>query len=226
MLGKVLVLIGSSAGHCGMWESWERLFCPLWEEEENMQRWTQKSQRVVQTKQNRLAASNALLVPFSQRWEDEAWVVGGVGGLGTCYLFLCQFFLNPLTSAQTLVACIPTYRVDVCQPISEAKAAEPTQDCRPSPAHLLPSRPALALDQRQATRRGTGLMMATAIPSLSSPNPRVQFWLMLFPADKMQTSSFYFFFLTRGLGGEGWVSSSEIVLLFHYQVLGFGQPLL
>lgn len=162
-----------------------------------------------------------MLVPFSQRWDGEAWV----GGLGTCYLFLCQFFVNPLTSAQTLVACIPTYRADVCQPISEAKAAEPTQDCRPSPAHLLPSRPALALDQRQATRRGTRLMMAAAMLSLSSPNPRVQFWLMLFPADKMQTSSFYFFFLTRGLGGEGWVSSSKIVL-FHYQVLGFGRPLL
>lgn len=163
--------------------------------------------------------------PFSQRWDGEAWAsVGRWAG----YLLLVSlpvFFLNPLTSAQTLVACIPTYRADVCQPISEAKAAEPTQDCRPSPAHLLPSRPALALDQRQATRRGTRLMMATAMPSLSSPNPRVQFWLMLFPADKMQTSSFYFFFLTRGLGGEGWVSSSKIVL-FHYQVLGFGRPLL
>lgn len=66
-------------------------------------------------------------------------------------------------------------------------------------------------------------MMATAMPSLSSPNPRGQFWLMLFPADKTQTSSFYFFFLTRGLGGEGWVRSSKI-LLFHHQVLGFGQP--
>lgn len=222
MLGKVLVLIGSSAGHCGMWEL-RKTVLPLWEEE-NMQRWTQKSQRVVQTEQKRLAALNAGfpsvrggMVRRGRRW---------VGGLGTCYLFLCQFFfLNPLTSAQTLVACIPTYRADVCQPISEAKAAEPTQDCRPSPAHLLPSRPALALDQRQATRRGTRLMMATAMPSLSSPNPRVQFWLMLFPADKMQTSSFYFFFLTRGLGGEGWVSSSKIVL-FHYQVLGFGRPLL
>lgn len=221
MLGKVLVLIGSSAGHCGMWELRKTVLPPV---------------------RRRKHAKMDTEIPASRPdWAEaprcfECWfpsVRGGmvrrgrrwVGGLGTCYLFLCQFFVNPLTSAQTLVACIPTYRADVCQPISEAKAAEPTQDCRPSPAHLLPSRPALALDQRQATRRGTRLMMATAMLSLSSPNPRVQFWLMLFPADKMQTSSFYFFFLTRGLGGEGWVNSSKIVL-FHYQVLGFGRPLL
>lgn len=64
--------------------------------------------------------------------------------------------------------------------------AQPTQSCPPASAGLLPSCPALALDQRRAVRRGTGLMMATAIPSLSSPDPRVQFWQMLFPADKMQ----------------------------------------
>lgn len=118
-------------------ESWDCF--PLWEEE-NMQRWTQKSQRVVQTTQKRLAALKAAFpsvrggtVRRGRRWG---------GGPGTCYLSPCQLFLNPLTSAQTLVACIPTYRPDVCQPISEAKAAEPTQDCDPLlPTFCLPAQP-------------------------------------------------------------------------------------
>lgn len=67
--------------------------------------------------------------------------------------------------------------------------------------------------------------MAIAMPSLSCPNPRVQFWLMLFPADKMQTSSFYLFYLIRGLGDEGRVGSGkirdEVRALFHHQLLGF-----
>lgn len=87
--------------------------------------------------------------------------------------------------------CIPTYHADGCPPISEAQVVEPTQGCRVSTAHLLPSCPALAVDQRQATRPGTAVMMAIAVPSLSCPNPRVQFWLILFPADKIQRSNFY-----------------------------------
>lgn len=128
-----------------------------------------------------------------------------------------------------MAARIPTYQADGCRPISGALAVEPTQSCRPSPAHLLPSCPALALDQRQAARRGTGLMMAAAMPPLSCPNPRVQFWLMLFPADKMQTSSFYFVFLIRGLGGEGWMGGrggasggkirDSVRALFHHQLV-------
>lgn len=109
-------------------------------------------------------------------------------------------------------------------PLARPKWSSPPRGCRLSPAHLLPSCPALAPDQRQAARRGTGLMMATAMPSLSCPNPRVQFWLMLFPADKMQTSSFYFFFLIRGLGVEGRVSGGkirdEVRALFHHQLVG------
>ena len=127
-------------------------------------------------------------------------------------------------SARAVVACIPTYQADGCRPISEAQLVEPTQGCRPSTAHLLPSCPALAADQRQAARRGTGLMMATAMPSLSSSNPRVQFWLMLFPADKMQISSSFFFFLIRGLGGEGRLSCGKIRdwihALFRHQLGG------
>lgn len=129
---------------------------------------------------------------------------------------------TPLTSAQAVMACIPTYQVDGCQPISEAQAVKPTQGCRPSPAHLLPSCPALALDQRQAVRWGTGLMMAAAMPSLSSSNPRVQFWVMLFPADKMETN-FYFIFLIRGLGVKwGWA----VAALFHHQLAGCSSLLL
>lgn len=108
------------------------------------------------------------------------------------------------------MACIPTYQVDGSQPISETRVFEPTQGCRPCTAHLLPSLPALAVDQRQATRRGTGLMNVAARPSLSSSNPRVQFWQMLFPADKVDTNSFCFAFPIRGLRGEGRVSSSKI----------------
>lgn len=119
-----------------------------------------------------------------------------------------------------MAARIPTYQADGCQPISRAQVVEPTQGCRPSPAHLLPSCPALALDQRQAARRGTGLMMAAAMPSLSCYNPRVQFGLMLFPADKMQTSFFYFFFLIRGLGSEGRVSSGKLHTPFHHHLVG------
>lgn len=115
-----------------------------------------------------------------------------------------------VTSAQAVVACIPTYQVDGGQPISEPRVEEPTQDCRPSPAHLLLTLPALALDQRQATRRGTGLMMAAAMPSLSSSNPRVQFWLMLFPVDKMKTRFFCIAFPIRVLGREGPVSASKV----------------
>lgn len=95
--------------------------------------------------------------------------------------------------------CIPTYHADGCTPISEAQVVEPTQGCGPSTAHLLPSCPALAVDQRQATRPGTRIMMAIAVPSLSCPNSRVQFGLMLFPADKIQTSSFYLLFPLNGV---------------------------
>lgn len=123
-----------------------------------------------------------------------------------------------------MAARIPTYQADGCRPISEAQVVEPTQGSRPSPGHLLPSCPTLAPDQRQATRRGTRLMMAIAIPSLSCPNPRVQFWQMLFPADKIQTSSFYFFFLIRGLGDEGRVTCGKICdkvcAPFRHQLLG------
>jgi len=137
-------------------------------------------------------------------------------------------FKPPLTSAQAVVACIPTYQVDGCQPISKAQAVKPTHGCRPSPAHLLPSCPALALDQRQAARRGTELMMAAAMPSLSSSNPRVQFWLMLFPADKMEANFFYFMFPIRALGGEGRVSGSKIhdlvLALFHHHLVGHCSP--
>ncbi len=139
------------------------------------------------------------------RWEDEKWMVSDSGSecgeVGRVATLVSQSSAPADLKSPDVGTSSGGPHTDIPGwPISEAQVVEPTQGCRPSPAHLLPSCPALALDQRQAARRGTGLMMAAAIPSLSCPNPRVQFWLMLFPADKMQTSSFYFFFLIRGFG--------------------------
>lgn len=117
---------------------------------------------------------------------------------------LLQSVLNPPTLAKEGAPCIPTYHADGCPPISKAQVVEPTQGCGLSTAHLLPSCPALVVDQRQATRPGTAIMMAIAVPSLSCSKPRVQFWLMLFPADKIQTSSFYSPPPSECFEGEGW----------------------
>ena len=142
------------------------------------------------------------------RWEvDGQWswqrVWRGGQGRRSCFTVVCssRFKIPSRHEQWRLHTDIPAWWSTGT--ISKAQVVEPTQGCPPSPAQLLPSCPALALDQRQAARRGTGLMMAQAMPSLSRPNPRVQFWLMLFPADKMQTSSFYLFFLIRRWGGEG-----------------------
>lgn len=166
---------------------------------------------------------------FSRRWEDEKWMVSDRGSECDEVGRVAALVLQPSAPADLNSPAgtssggrIPTYQPDGHRIISEAQVVEPTQGCGPSPAQLLPSCPALALDQRQAARRGTGLMMARAMPSLSRPSPRVQFWLMLFPADKMKTSSFYLLFLIGHLGGEGRVSEIRdwVHALFHHQLVG------
>lgn len=46
-------------------------------------------------------------------------------------------------------------------------------------------------------------MIASAMPSLSCPDPRVHFQLMLFPVDKCKHSPVSFFVVVVVLGGEG-----------------------
>lgn len=110
----------------------------------------------------------------------------------------------------------PAYRhtsLMAAGPLARPGAAEPTQGlqslCRLPTFLCLPAQPWLRIRGGPHVG-GQGLMMATAMPSLSCPpDPRVQFWQMLFPADKIQTSCF--FFSTLFSSSEFWEMKGEEV---------------
>lgn len=175
LLGKDLVFTGSSGGHCWTWVSWETVLA-LSEQEEA---WKHRAHSHW-LKPNRINSGRNRAV-VSHGWEDVDWMVCDVGTwnawydeLTSCLVFSGWFNTPTPPPRRQLEQWWPAYRhtgLIVASPL----VVKPTQGCRPSPAHLLPSCPVLALDQRQAAHRGTGLMTAAAIPSLLSSSPGVQF---------------------------------------------------
>lgn len=163
----------------------------------------------------------------------ETWLVsdssseftwwGGQGGHSCFTVVFSSRFKVPWRRREQRWPAYRHTRVMVAGPLARPKWQSPPRAADPLlPTFCLPAQPWLWIRGRPHVG-GQVLMMAVAMPSLSCHNPRVQFWLMLFPADKMQTS-YFFFFLIRGLGGWA-VAKYTIKSVFCFIItwLGFAQ---